>query len=131
LEMSPVAGSPDRFHIGPLAAGLLLLCSILMLSGLATTPVAAQDDELTNPYLDDPAAIEEGERIFRRRCTGCHWSPLRAPTLFHTELSDEKFLETVINGRKGSRGTMPPFGYVLSPDEVWQVHAFVMARDGL
>ena len=43
----------------------------------------------------------------------------------------EKFLETVINGRKGSRGTMPPFGYVLSPDEVWQVHAFVMARDGL
>jgi mono/diheme cytochrome c family protein len=109
----------------------VLLCSILTFAGITTPSAAAQDEELTNPYLDDPAAIEEGERIFRRRCTGCHWSPLRAPVLFHTELGDEKFLETVINGRKGSRGTMPPFGYVLSPDEVWQVHAFVMARDGL
>jgi mono/diheme cytochrome c family protein len=109
----------------------LLLCSIVTLAGLTSTPAAAQDDELTNPYLDDPAAIEEGERIFRRRCTGCHWSPLRAPVLFSTALSDEKFLETVINGRKGNRGTMPPFGYVLSPDEVWQIHAFVVARDGL
>jgi mono/diheme cytochrome c family protein len=131
LDLSPVVGRPARSHIGPLAAGLLLLCSVLTLGGLTTARAAAQDDELSNPYLDDPAAIEAGERIFRRRCTGCHWSPLRAPVLFHTALGDEKFLETVINGRKGSRGTMPPFGYVLSPDEVWQVHAFVMARDGL
>ena len=131
MATSPVVGRPDRSYVGPLAAGLLLLCSILTLAGLTTTRAAAQDDELTNPYLADPAAIEEGERIFRRRCTGCHWSPLRAPVLFHSELGDEKFLETVINGRKGSRGNMPPFGYVLSPDEVWQIHAFVMARDGL
>jgi mono/diheme cytochrome c family protein len=129
--MSPAVGWPDRPHVGPLAAGLLLLCSILTLGALTATRAAAQDDALTNPYLDDSASIEAGERIFRRRCTGCHWSPLRAPALFHTELGDEKFLETVINGRKGSRGTMPPFGYVLSPDEVWQIHAFVMARDGL
>jgi mono/diheme cytochrome c family protein len=109
----------------------VLFCSILALAGLTITGAAAQGEELTNPYLDDPAAIEAGERTFRRRCTGCHWSPLRAPVLFHTALSDEKFLETVVNGRKGRRGTMPPFGYLLSPDEVWQVHAFVMARDGL
>jgi mono/diheme cytochrome c family protein len=98
---------------------------------MPATSADAQDDELSNPFLGDPAAIEEGERIFRRRCTGCHWSPLRAPVLFQTELSDEKFLETVISGRQGSRGNMPPFGYVLSPDEVWQIHAFVMAKDGL
>jgi mono/diheme cytochrome c family protein len=48
-----------------------------------------------------------------------------------TALSDAKFLEKVINGRKGRRGNMPPLSYVLSSDEVWQVHAFVMARDGL
>jgi mono/diheme cytochrome c family protein len=131
LDTSPVVGCPDRSYVGPLATGLLLLCSILTFAGITTPPAAAQDEALTNPYLDDPAAIEEGERIFRRRCTGCHWSPLRAPVLFHTELGDGKFLETVINGHKGSRGTMPPFGYVLSPDEVWQIHAFVMARDGL
>jgi mono/diheme cytochrome c family protein len=131
LRTSPVAGRHDRSGVGPLVAGLVLLCSTLTPAGLTTPRAAAQGDELTNPYLEDPAAIEEGERLFRRRCTGCHWSPLRAPVLFHTKLGDEKFLETVINGRKGSRGNMPPFGYVLSPDEVWQIHAFVMARDGL
>jgi mono/diheme cytochrome c family protein len=130
LATSPVVARPDPSYVGPLVAGLVL-CSILTLAALTVMPATAQDDELANPYLDDPAAIEAGERLFRRRCTGCHWSPLRAPVLFHTALSDEKFLETVINGRKGNRGTMPPFGYVLSPDEVWQIHAFVMARDGL
>ena len=113
-----------------LAAGLV--ASFLALVTPATPADAQDNDEaLTNPYLGDPQAIEDGERIFRRRCTGCHWSPLRAPVLFHTKLSDEKFLETVINGRKGRRGNMPLFGYVLSPDEVWQVHAFLMAKDGL
>jgi mono/diheme cytochrome c family protein len=127
LAASPVVGRPDRSYVGPLAAGLLLLCSIVTVAGHTVTRAAAQDDELTNPYLADPAAIEAGERIFRRRCTGCHWSPLRAPVLFHTKLGDEKFLETVINGRKGTQ--MPAFGERLSPDEVWQVHAFVKSTD--
>jgi mono/diheme cytochrome c family protein len=131
LNTGPVTGRPERPHVGPLTAGLVLLLSALTLAGPASAPAAAQDDELVNPYLGDPQAIDAGERIFRRRCTGCHWSPLRAPVLFHSKLSDERFLETVINGRKGRRGTMPPFGYVLSPDEVWNVHAFVMAKDGL
>ena len=51
----------------------------------------------------------------------------RGPNLFATKLSDEQFLETVINGRKGTQ--MPAFGLRLSPDEVWQVHAFVKSTD--
>lgn len=128
MEPSPVAKRPER-SLMPLAAGLI--ASLLTLATLAPPADAQEDGELTNPYLGDPAAIEEGERIFRSRCTGCHWSPLRAPVLFQTELSDEQFLETVISGRDGRRGNMPPFGYVLSPDDVWKVHAFVMARDRL
>jgi mono/diheme cytochrome c family protein len=128
--MSPVVEGRRRARIAPLAAGLL--ASLLALATPAPSADAQEDDEaLTNPFLDDPAAIEEGERIFRSRCTGCHWSPLRAPVLFQTELGDEQFLKIVISGRQGSRGNMPPFGYVLSPDDVWKVHAFVMARDRL
>jgi mono/diheme cytochrome c family protein len=123
-----------RFHaaarVAPLAAGLV--ACVFALAVPARSADAPDDGEtLTNPFLGDAQAIEEGERIFRRRCTGCHWSPLRAPVLFHTKLSDESFLETVISGRQGRRGNMPPFGYVLSPDDVWKVHAFVMARDRL
>jgi mono/diheme cytochrome c family protein len=128
LDTAPVVAR--RSLMAPPAAGLLV-----SLIALATTPApaGAQENEeaLTNPYLGEAEAIEEGERIFRSRCTGCHWSPLRAPVLFQTELSDETFLETVIGGRQGNRGNMPPFGYVLSPDDVWKVHAFVMAHDRL
>jgi mono/diheme cytochrome c family protein len=130
LDPSPVVERRRRPRT--LAQASRLIVVLLALAMPAPLADAQEDDEgLTNPFLDDAQAIEEGEQIFRRRCTGCHWSPLRAPVLFQTDLSDEKFLETVISGRHGSRGNMPPFGYVLSPDDVWKVHAFVMARDGL
>ena len=48
-------------------------------------------------------------------------------TLRLIRVIDEQFLETVINGRKGTQ--MPAFGERLSPDEVWQVHAFVKSTD--
>ena len=120
------------------AAGLVVALALMVLQALtAAVPVraeegaAAVDEELTNPFLGQEEAIDEGERIFRGRCVGCHWSPLRGPKLFRSELGDQEFLETVINGRKGARGTMPAFGYILSPDDVWKVHAFVMSRDRL
>lgn len=114
-------------------AGLIPLLLALLLVAVPAGGQQAQDDAddaLTNPFLGDPEAIEAGENLFRRRCVGCHWAPKRGPDLFQSDISDEQFLEVVINGRKRAR-TMPPFGYVLSPDEVWQIHAFVKARDRL
>jgi mono/diheme cytochrome c family protein len=111
---------------------LCLLVAVFALPALAQPTKggdAGDGEALTNPLLGDAEAIEEGEKIFRRRCVGCHWSPKRGPDLFKTEISDEKFLMTVINGRTGGRAPMPAFGYVLSPDDVWKVHAFVTARD--
>jgi mono/diheme cytochrome c family protein len=83
---------------------------------------------MVNPVLDDPAAIEAGEAIYRSRCIVCHMQAGgRGPNLFRSKLTPEKFLETAINGRKGT--LMPAFGVMLSPDDVWNVHAFVMSRD--
>lgn len=120
--------------IGARLVPLLLLFGTLAAPGLAQKTKGGNGEDgaaMTNPLLGDAEAIEAGERIFRRRCVGCHWAPKRGPNLFETEISDEKFLMTVINGREGGRAPMPAFGYVLSPDEVWQVHAFVTARDRL
>jgi mono/diheme cytochrome c family protein len=97
----------------------------------AVCPATADEsasDALTNPVLGDAAAIAEGRRIYRMRCVGCHMSAgARGPNLFATRLTDEQFLEVVINGRK--RTQMPAFGQRLSPDDVWQVHAFVKSTD--
>ena len=106
----------------PVAAALALA----LLAG-ATAPAGAEE-ELTNPVLGDPTAVGEGRRIYRQRCYICHLSNGgRGPDLFASPISDEAFMMTVINGRKGA--TMPAFGLKMSPDEVWQVHAYVKSTD--
>ena len=89
---------------------------------------SSADEALTDPFLGQPDAIEAGKQTYRSICYVCHHSAGgRGPNLFATKLSDERFLETVINGRKGTQ--MPAFGLRLSPDEIWQVHAFVKSTD--
>lgn len=88
----------------------------------------ADDDELKNPFLGQPDAIAAGRVIYAGKCYVCHHSSgARGPNLFATKLSDQRFLETVIQGRKGTQ--MPAFGLRLSPGEVWQVQAFIKSTD--
>ncbi|MEK0085380.1 c-type cytochrome [Benzoatithermus flavus] len=100
----------------------------VLLTAILAAATAAATEALTNPVLGDPSAIAEGRKIYRQRCYICHLSHGgRGPNLFATQLSDEAFLMTVINGRKGA--IMPAFGLQMSPDEVWQVHAYVKSTD--
>ena len=106
------------------------MTAALLLGWLAVdiSKAVADDEELTNPFLGQPEAIEEGLQIYRSKCYICHLSKGgRGPNLFATKISDEKFLETVINGRKGTQ--MPAFGLRMSPDDVWKVHAYVKSTD--
>ena len=93
-----------------------------------TIALTAPAGGLANPFLGQPDAIAAGRVIYASKCYICHHSAgARGPNLFKTKLSDEQFLKTVINGRQGTQ--MPAFGLRLSPDEVWQVHAFVKSTD--
>jgi mono/diheme cytochrome c family protein len=101
-------------------------CAVAVIAGIGYS--ARADEALTDPFLGQPDAIEAGHDTYRSKCLVCHGSSgARGPNLFATKLSDERFLETVINGRKGT--LMPAFGTRLSPDEVWQVHAFIKSTD--
>ncbi len=105
---------------GGTAAALALFLA-LVLPARAAEPLA-------NPVLGDAAAIEAGRNTYRQRCYICHLSHGgRGPNLFARKLSDEKFLMTVINGRKGA--AMPAFGLQMTPDQVWEVHAYVRSTD--
>ena len=112
-----------------LSAATLVLCLLAALPLTVSWHRSGSADEaLTDPFLGQPDAIAAGKDIYRSKCLVCHQSAGgRGPNLFATKLSDEGFLETVINGRKGT--LMPAFGLRLSPDEVWQVHAFVKSTD--
>jgi mono/diheme cytochrome c family protein len=88
------------------------------------TPPAPQ-----NPYLDQKEALEEGEKIYRARCIGCHFrGGGRGPNLFRTKLTLVQFVEIVAKG--GGPG-MPAWGATLSGEDILKLHAFVVSRDRL
>ena len=63
----------------------------------------------TDPFLGQPDAIAAGRVTYAGKCyVRHHSSGAREPNLFATKLSDQRFLETVIQGRKGTQ--MPAFG---------------------
>ncbi len=124
--MSPVERQPARCRGGASFAGLVVLgLAMLAVPGAATR---ADEETWTNPLLGDGQAIHEGGRLFRKRCTGCHWNPLRGPRIFQTKRPYEKFVDIVINGKKSQR-TMPPFGDILSLDDISRLHAYLMSRE--
>jgi len=128
LEPKAPRPSPRRRACVLAGVGLLLLLPVAPALAGGDTPASAGDEALTNPVLGDPAAIERGRRIYRTKCIICHLKRGgRGPNLFATELTDEQFLETVINGREDT--LMPAFGLRLSPDDVWDVEAFVKSRN--
>jgi mono/diheme cytochrome c family protein len=111
------------FHVKHFCVKPLAIAACALAAGAAVA-----GDELANPVRGDPAAITAGKDIYRAKCYVCHHSGgARGPNLFASKLGDERFLEVVINGRKGTQ--MPAFGERLSPDEVWQVHAYVKSTD--
>ena len=92
-----------------------------------STVDALADDDLTDPYLGQPDAIAEGDDLYLSHCIICHGlKGGRGPNIFATQLTDEQFLEVVINGRKGT--LMPAWGLRLSPDDVWKIRAFLKAK---
>ena len=122
------------------AAGRLGRCAGLALGLLAAflvgerivsrdrSPVdALADNDLTDPYLGQPDAIAEGDDLYHSHCIICHGlKGGRGPNIFATQLTDDQFLEVVINGRKGTQ--MPAWGLRLSPDDVWKIRAFLKAH---
>jgi len=121
--MKRAAVVPD----GSARARFLIRLAALLFT-LSPLALANAEEGLTNPVLGQPGAISAGRDIYRSKCLVCHHSAgARGPNIFATKLSDHQFVETVINGRKGTQ--MPGFGHRLSLEEVWQVHAFVKSTD--
>jgi mono/diheme cytochrome c family protein len=108
-----------------LAAVLLALSAPFAIGG----DEAPADAGAANPYLGQKEAIDEGEKLYRSRCFGCHFrAGGRGPNLFRTKLSEPQFIDTVANG---GRSGMPAWGTTLSAEEIRKLYAFVMSRDRL
>ena len=96
------------------------------------------DSELrkAEPLTQEPVADGQlkgvparGVGIFEHNCQACHGAMaiggmgpklVKAPILKH----DDLFLETVLHGR----GAMPAWGAVLSPQDIADIHAWLMTK---
>ncbi len=93
----------------------------------SSSPVAA--------YLDDPAAITAGRRMFRAVCTGyCHSTQpgvtKDAPNLFDCDWqhgdTDADLFRVITKGVPGTE--MLPFGGKIPDDTIWRVIAYVRSN---
>jgi mono/diheme cytochrome c family protein len=108
--------------------GLLRLGVTVSIAWAAASHPHADGAAAPDPTESSAQLAEEGGDIYRSRCILCHGNAGgRGPNLFGTKLSEEQFIDIAINGRKGTQ--MPAFGFVLSPDDLAKVHAFVTSRD--
>ena len=94
------------------------------------TGAQSQSQAQSSPFLGDADAIARGLEIYRTRCFGCHKSAGGSGSnLFRTTMSPSRFHQSVAEGTEGT--TMPAFGSLLTTDQIWEVHAFVLSRDRL
>jgi mono/diheme cytochrome c family protein len=117
-------------HPAALLAAWPAALLIVLLTGVpagAGEPAANGAGE--NPYLGQKEALDEGEKLYRGRCFGCHFrAGGRGPNVFQTKLSERQFVDIVTNG---GRAGMPAWGATLSPEEIRKLYAFVMSRGSL
>ncbi|WP_246186614.1 c-type cytochrome [Methylacidimicrobium tartarophylax] len=107
---------------------------------------SAAGGAMKNPYTDNPQAIAEGRKLwFSRSCNGCHGGMggggMCPPVINDTWVygSEDKTLFELVKygsvelqkkgytriGRENVVAPMPPFGSILTDDEIWKVLAYV------
>jgi mono/diheme cytochrome c family protein len=106
-----------------LALAVSMLIGLLAVSTVGIT-TQADETELTEQYLNDPAHIELGKELFAQQCTKCHGRgayPGKAPKLSVKKLTPEDvYLRVAYGFRK-----MPAWEDVFSDEEIMAITAYV------
>lgn len=79
--------------------------------------------------LNDPLRIEAGQRRFSGTCAAyCHGKDGaggRAPSFKGNSFFDSEAAFKVITAGRQGQATMPPWGNAYSPEEIWELVAYL------
>jgi mono/diheme cytochrome c family protein len=97
--------------------------------GAQSEPVKA-DEAASEQAKNDPAKIDLGKAIFAERCSHCHGPNMVNPGTITPDLrrfpdDHDRFVNTVKNGKNNR---MPPWGDVLSDDDIAELWAYISSR---
>ncbi|HTO61143.1 MAG TPA: cytochrome c [Bradyrhizobium sp.] len=106
-------------------AALVAAVAVLAIANLAA-PAAAQQPEA----VGDQAIIDRGKITFAQRCSHCHGPNMVnagtvTPDLRRFPDDETRFITTV---KQGKNNRMPPWGDLLSDDEIRDLWAYVSSR---
>lgn len=97
-------------------------------------PVGASAEEAGNAKsvgAPDATQVERGRQIYSERCSHCHGFNMITAGNVTYDLRDfprdqeQRFFESVTNGKNNR---MPPWGDVLTQEEIGEVWAYVLSR---
>ncbi|PYU66835.1 MAG: hypothetical protein DMG49_20800 [Acidobacteria bacterium] len=124
---------PDPLKQPPVWAATCFTCTLLLMMGLFTASLKAQDK---NPFSADPKAAKLGESQFRANCAFCHGLGARGggrgPDLTRARKrrgnSDADLFRTINEGVPGT--AMPQNGATqqgvgMTEEEIWQVISYI------
>jgi mono/diheme cytochrome c family protein len=102
-------------------------CAAVALTAITqmTTPAAAQPQT-----AGDPAPIEQGRVTYAQKCSHCHGPNMVNPGTITPDLRTfpndrARFITTV---KLGKNGKMPPWGDLLSEDQIADLWAYASSR---
>jgi quinohemoprotein ethanol dehydrogenase len=79
----------------------------------------------------DPVAVKHGDKIFNETCGFCHGftaiSSNIIPDLRYLSADKHKEFNAIVAGTRSHLG-MPPYGGILTPEDVEQVHQYIIQR---
>ena len=93
---------------------------------LIATPASAQP-----PFdLADPARIAKGKSRFGANCAAyCHGAEGvggRAPSMKgNPNFSADAAYKVIVEGRRGGSDVMPPWGNAFTPEQIWELVAYL------
>ena len=111
-------------------AAILAAVAAVAIAGM-TIPVAAQQPTAGSDQAQiDPDKIDLGKRTYAQKCSHCHGPNMVnagtvTPDLRAFPDDRTRFVTTV---KQGKNGKMPPWGDILSDDQVADIWAYVSSR---
>jgi len=104
-----------------------IIATVAVLTVALAATVRAADDSTGNPAQ---AQIDHGKSTYAEKCSHCHGPNMMNPGTITPDLRafpDDKtrFVTTVKNGKNNK---MPPWGDILSDDEIGNLWAFISSR---
>jgi len=92
--------------------------------------IAVQQEESLIEEEDTPQWYQSGAISFQRNCAACHVRGGAAPSMEDSEWagkSHEALVRIILQGKRGSRGVMTPFGW-LDDEEVASVVSYIRSQ---